>query len=161
MMVAAIADTHLPRGKRRLPDRCLELLASVEVLIHAGDFVSLEALRELESIGTPLYAVHGNSDEMAVRRLLPAEREVDLAGHRIAIIHDPGPRRGRLKRLRGRYPAADVVVFGHTHVPQHERAAGFQIFNPGSPTERRRAPRRSMGLIQIDRRELAFEHVAL
>jgi uncharacterized protein len=161
MMVAAIADTHLPRGKRRLPDRCLELLATAEALVHAGDFVSLEALRELESIGTPLYAVHGNSDDAAVCRLLPAEREVDFEGHRIAIVHDAGPRRGRLERLRGRYPAAKAVVFGHSHIPVHERASGFQIFNPGSPTERRRAPQRSMGLIRLDRHELTFEHIAL
>jgi putative phosphoesterase len=160
-MVAAIADTHLPRGNRRLPDRCLELLASAEALIHAGDFVSLEALRELESVGAPLYAVHGNSDEVAVRRLLPAVREIELDGHRIAIVHDPGPLRGRLERLRQRHPAAEVVVFGHTHIPQHERSAGFEIFNPGSPTERRRAPHRSMGLIRHDRAKLRFEHVPL
>jgi putative phosphoesterase len=160
-MIAAIADTHLPRGKRRLPDRCLELLASAEAMIHAGDFVSLEALRELESIGPPLYAVHGNSDEIAVRRLLPAEREVTLSGHRIAVVHDPGPLRGRLERLRERYPSVAGVVFGHTHMPQHERSAGFEIFNPGSPTERRRAPHRSMGLIRLGGHALTFEHVHL
>jgi uncharacterized protein len=161
MMVATIADTHLPKGKRRLPDRCLELLAGADAVIHAGDFTSLEALRELESIGTPLHAVRGNCDDSGIRRLLPAEREADLVGHRIAIVHDAGPVRGRVERLRGRYPGAEAVVFGHTHMPQHECKAGFQIFNPGSPTERRRAPRRSMGLIRLDRTMLIFEHVAL
>ena len=161
MIVAAIADTHLPRGARRLPDRCLQLLASAEAIIHAGDFVSVEALREFESIGTPLYAVHGNVDDAAVRRLLPAELETDLGGHLIAIVHDAGPRPGRLERLRTRFPTADAVVFGHTHTPQHEKADGFQIFNPGSPVERRRAPQRSMGFIRLGPHELAFEHVGL
>lgn len=161
MTVAVIADTHLPRGKRTLPERCLELLAGADAVIHAGDFSSLQALRELESIGIPLHAVQGNCDDAAVRRLLPAEREADLAGHRIKIVHDAGPASGRLERLRQRYPGSDAVVFGHTHMPQYEGTAGFQIFNPGSPTERRRAPRRSMGLIRLDRRTLAFEHVNL
>jgi uncharacterized protein len=161
MMVATIADTHLPKGKRRLPDRCLELLASADAVIHAGDFTSLDALRELESIGGPLHAVQGNCDDGAVRRMLPAELEIHLAGHRIAIIHDAGPARGRLQHLRNRYPDAEAVVYGHTHIPQREQMAEFQTFNPGSPTERRRAPNRSMGLIRLDRRTLIFEHVPL
>ena len=139
----------------------MELLAGADAVVHAGDFISLQALREIESLGIPLHAVQGNCDDAAVRRVLPAERKADLAGHRIQILHDAGPARGRLERLRQRYPGTDAVVFGHTHMPQHERTGGFQIFNPGSPTERRRAPHRSMGLIRLDRRTLAFEHVNL
>jgi uncharacterized protein len=108
-------------------------------------------LRELEAIGPPVAGVHGNVDSAELRRLLPAERIVEAEGVRIALVHDAGPRSGRLERVRRRFgERADVVVFGHSHLPLHEQAPdGFQIFNPGSPTERRRAPTHTMGLISV------------
>jgi uncharacterized protein len=97
--------------------------------------------------------VHGNVDSAELRRLLPAERVVEAEGARIAMLHDAGPRAGRLERMRRRFgERADVVVFGHSHLPLHEQADdGFQILNPGSPTERRRAPGHTMGLIRTGR----------
>jgi putative phosphoesterase len=160
-LIVAIADTHLPKGRRRLPPRCLELIAEAEAVIHAGDFVRLAALREIEALCPNVHAVHGNVDEPALRQVLPATREVRLGEWTVAAIHDAGPARGRLERLRARFPEADAVVFGHSHMPLHEEAGGFQIFNPGSPTERRRAPRRSLGLLSLDAGRLAFEHVWL
>lgn len=152
MLVAVISDTHLPRGARRLPEACVERIAAADLLLHAGDFSTVEVLRELEAIGPPLLAVHGNVDSAELRRLLPAERVVEAEGARIAMVHDAGPRAGRLARLRTRFgERADVVVFGHSHMPLHEQAEdGFQILNPGSPTERRRAPAHTMGLIRVD-----------
>jgi putative phosphoesterase len=93
--------------------------------------------------------VHGNVDSAELRRLLPEERVVQAEGARIGMVHDAGPRTGRLGRMRARFAErADVVVFGHSHMPLHEQADdGFQILNPGSPTERRRAPAHTMGLI--------------
>jgi len=151
MRIAVIADTHLPRGARRLPDECIERIAAADLLLHAGDFSTLEVLRELEAIRPPVVGVHGNVDSAELRRLLPEERVVEAEGARIAIVHDAGARTGRLARMRGRFgERADVVVFGHSHMPMHERAEdGFQIFNPGSPTERRRAPAHTMGLVEI------------
>jgi uncharacterized protein len=151
MLIAVIADTHLPRGARRLPEACLERIAAADLLVHAGDFSTVEVLRELEAIGPPLVGVHGNVDSAELRRLLPAERVVEAAGARVAIVHDAGPRTRRLTRMRARFGGrADVVVFGHSHMPLLERADdGFQIFNPGSPTERRRAPRHTMGQITV------------
>ena len=151
MLIAVISDTHLPRGSRRLPEACVERIAGADLLLHGGDFVTLEVLRELEAIGPPLVGVHGNVDSVDVRRLLPAERVVDAGGARIAMLHDAGPRAGRLERMRRRFgERADIVVFGHSHLPLHEQAPeGFQIFNPGSPTERRRAPSHTMGLIEV------------
>jgi uncharacterized protein len=161
MLVAVIADTHLPRGARRIPERCLELIAGSDAVLHAGDFSAVDVLRELEAIGPSVHAVHGNVDEPALRRLMPAELILQLGSATIAAIHDAGPRRGRLERLRRRFPEVDAVVFGHTHMPAHERSEGFQIFNPGSPTERRRAERRSMGLMRLSRGRIDFEHVVL
>src|ERR687893_1100716 len=151
MVIAVISDTHMPRGGRRLPEACVERIASADLLLHAGDLMTVEVLRELEAIGPPVAAVHGNMDTAELRRLLPAERVVEAAGARIAMLHDAGPRTGRLERMRRRFgDRADAVVFGHSHLPLLEQAPdGFQILNPGSPTERRRAPSHTMGLIRV------------
>jgi uncharacterized protein len=151
MLIAVISDTHLPRGARRLPDACIERIRAADLLLHAGDFSTLEVLRELEAIGPPVTGVHGNVDSADLRRLLPEERIVEADGARIALLHDAGPRKGRLERMRRRFgDRAQVVVFGHSHLPLHEQAGdGFQILNPGSPTERRRAPAHTMGLIHV------------
>ena len=151
MSIAVISDTHMPRHGRRLPDACVERIAAADLLLHGGDFSTVAVLRELEAIGPPLLGVHGNVDSADLRRLLPEERVVEAEGASIAMVHDAGPRVGRLERMRRRFAdRADVVVFGHSHTPMHEQAEdGFQILNPGSPTERRRAPRHTMGLIEV------------
>jgi putative phosphoesterase len=147
MSVAILGDTHMPKGSRELPDRCLQVLAATELIVHTGDFSAVSVLAMLESIGPPVIAVNGNVDEPALVELLPEIAEFEHGGSRFALIHDAGPRKGRLERMRRRFPDADAVLFGHSHLPLHETAAdGFQIFNPGSPTERRRAPRRSFGI---------------
>jgi putative phosphoesterase len=160
--LAIVSDTHLPKGARRIPDACLERMRAADAILHAGDFVALSVLRELEALGPPVHAVHGNVDGPDLRALLPATRMVEAAGARIAMIHDAGPADGRLERMRRRFPDAAAVVFGHSHLPLHEVAAdGFAIFNPGSPTERRRAPRHTMGVATAERGRVAFELIAL
>lgn len=163
MLIAVISDTHLPRGTRSLPAECVRRIAAADLLLHAGDFSSVDVLRSLEAIGPPLAGVHGNVDCAELRRLLPAERVIEAGGARIAMLHDAGPRGGRLRRMRARFgDRAHAVVFGHSHMPLHERAEdGFQIFNPGSPTERRRAPRHTMGVARVERGGLHFELVEL
>lgn len=151
----------MPKGNRRLPERCLELIDAAEATIHAGDFFAASMLAELRALCPAVLAVHGNVDEPALRRELPQELEVELGGRTLALVHDAGPAKGRLARLRRRFPAADAVVFGHSHLPMHERKDDFQIFNPGSPTERRRAPRASMGLLSSSSGRLVFEHIWL
>jgi putative phosphoesterase len=160
-LIAILADTHMPRGARRLPERCVELIGGADAVIHAGDFFGVPTLEELESLCPVVHAIHGNVDERALRRSLPPTLEVELGGQIVGIVHDAGPAKGRLARLRRRFPQAAAVVFGHSHLPLHEEENGFQIFNPGSPTERRRAPRPSMGLLIYENRELVFEHVWL
>ena len=151
MLIAVISDTHLPKGGRALPGACVERIAAADLLLHAGDFSTIDVLSELEAIGPPVVGVHGNVDSADLRRLLPEERVVEAEGARIAMVHDAGPRTGRLERMRRRFgDRADLVVFGHSHMPLHEQAPdGFQILNPGSPTERRRAPSHTMGLIHV------------
>jgi uncharacterized protein len=163
MLIAVISDTHLPRGARRLPEACVERIAAADLLLHAGDFSTLEVLRELEAIGPPVLGVHGNVDSADLRRLLPAERVVEAEGAQVAMVHDAGPRAGRLERMRRRFgERADALVFGHSHTPLHEEAHdGFQILNPGSPTDRRRAPAHTMGLIRARAGLLSCELVDL
>jgi putative phosphoesterase len=159
--LAILSDTHLPRGARALPPACVERLRGAELILHAGDLATLSVLRELERYGD-VAGVHGNVDDAAVRRTLPAERVVEVAGARIAMLHDAGPARGRIERLRRRFGDCEAVVFGHSHIPWHETSPeGFQIFNPGSPTDRRRQPRHTMGIARVDAGRIRFEHVTL
>jgi uncharacterized protein len=151
----------MPKGPRAIPDACLARLRAADVILHAGDFVAIEVLEQLESLGPPVHAVHGNVDEPALRVRLPAVRLVEAGGARIVMIHDAGPADGRLARLRARFPDADAVVFGHSHLPLHEERGGFHIFNPGSPTERRRAPAHTMGLATARDGRLEFTLLAL
>jgi putative phosphoesterase len=151
----------MPRGGRRLPERCVEFIASADALIHAGDFTTVGVLDELASLGTPLHGVYGNVDEPELRWLLPETIELEIAGARIAVIHDAGQRRGRAERLRAMFPDADCAIFGHSHMPEHQRLGSLQIFNPGSPTERRWAPNRSMGVLEIRGGDVRARHVRL
>jgi uncharacterized protein len=160
--IAVISDTHLPRGSRRLPDRCVAELRAADLVLHAGDLARVEVLEALEALGPPVHAVLGNVDEPALAaRGVPLELELDVEGVRLAMIHDAGPASGRLERLRARFPAADVVVFGHSHIPLHEEDGGLQIFNPGSPTDRRREPRHTMGLADVEGGRAVLRHLAL
>lgn len=161
MRIAIISDTHLPRGARRLPVACVERLKGADLILHAGDLMTMAVLRELEAYGE-VVAIHGNVDDAEVRAALPASAAVETEGATIAVTHDAGPAKGRLARLRRRFPAADAVVFGHSHIPLHERATdGFQIFNPGSPTERRRSPSHTMGIARVEEGRVSFELIVL
>jgi uncharacterized protein len=161
VQIAVISDTHMPRGARRLPGGCVERLRAADLIIHAGDLVALSVLEELQGYG-PVIAVHGNVDDAAVRAALPATAIVSAHRARIAVVHDGGPAKSRLAHLRARFPDADAVVFGHSHLPLNAQDPdGFQIFNPGSPTERRRAPEPTMGIARVRSGRIAFELIAL
>jgi putative phosphoesterase len=158
--IAIISDTHLPRGSRTLPEACVQRLNAADLIVHAGDFSRLEVLEEFRTFA-PVIGVYGNTDDVLLRAALPEAAMVPVGERKLAVIHDAGPAQRRLRRLRARFPGADAVVFGHSHIPLHERAPdGFQIFNPGSPTDRRRQPRHTMGLCHTGA-ELRFEMVEL
>jgi len=161
MDIAIISDTHMPRGRRRLPAECVDRLRAADLIVHAGDLMTLAVLEELKGYGE-VAAVRGNVDDAEVRAALPETVTVGADGVSLAVIHDAGAARGRLERLRGRFPRADGVVFGHSHIPLHERSPdGFQIFNPGSPTERRRAPAHTMGVARVSAGQLSFRLITL
>jgi len=152
--LAIISDTHMPRGGRVLPAAHLR---AADAILHAGDLMEASVLEELRALGPPVHAVRGNVDSAVLQARLPLTAVVSVAGARIAMIHDAGAADGRLDRMRRRFPDADAVVFGHSHIPLHEERGGFQIFNPGSPTERRRAPHHTMGFATVDRARITFD----
>ena len=155
--LAILSDTHMPRGSRAIPEACLERCREADAILHAGDLVDVPVLEQLRALGPPLHAIHGNVDSAAVQALLPGRLELVLEGVRIGMVHAPGPALRRFAALRFAFPSCDAVIFGHTHIPEHAELDGFQIFNPGSPTERRRAPAHTMGIATIAGGRVEFE----
>jgi putative phosphoesterase len=146
-LIAILGDTHLPRGTRRLPDACVELLRRADTIVHTGDLTGRAALDELRLLGS-LHVVRGNADEPALKELLPASLVVEAEGLRLGVVHSGGRRDGRHRRLRARFPDCDVIAYGHSHEPELTRSEGVWIVNPGSPTDRRRAPAHTIAVVE-------------
>jgi putative phosphoesterase len=150
MRIGVISDTHMPVRARALPEECRARLAHADVIVHAGDHSDADSLRALRALGPPVVAVHGNVDGEDLRLALPETARFRAGDRIVAVVHDAGPAPGRLARMRRRFPDADLVVFGHSHVPLVERAPdGFAILNPGSPTDRRRQPRHTIAEVVV------------
>jgi hypothetical protein len=136
-------------------------LRGAELILHAGDFVSVEFLEELRRFGPPVAGVCGNMDESALKASLPTQRVVEVGEIRIGMVHDAGPRAGREPRLAAWFEGCDAVVYGHTHVPQVEEFQQLWVLNPGSPTERRRQPVHTMLVLRTRGSRLTPELVTL
>ncbi len=148
MRVVALSDTHAPRRWKSCPPRVAEQLRDADLVLHAGDVCVPSVLAELAGYA-PVRVVKGNNDGPDV--VAPETLELTLDGLRVAMIHDSGQATGRLARMRRRFPEADLVVFGHSHIPLDESGGGLRIFNPGSPTDRRRQPHGTVGVLSIER----------
>lgn len=148
--IVVLADTHIRRGsRRRLPDAAYAELAGADAVWHAGDVLVPELLDELAGFA-PVTAVLGNNDH-ELFGLLPERVEEEIDGVRLAMVHDSGASTGRARRMQRWFPEADLVIFGHSHAPIDEPGAdGQRLLNPGSPTERRRAPVHTMAAVDID-----------
>ncbi|MFL5995520.1 MAG: metallophosphoesterase family protein [Streptomyces sp.] len=141
MRLLLMSDTHLPKRAKQLPAPLLAELPRADVVFHAGDWVDTATLDLLESRSARLVAVHGNNDGPELRARLPVVAYADLGGLRFAVVHETGAAQGREARCAARYPDADVLVFGHSHIPWDTTApGGLRLLNPGSPTDRRRQP---------------------
>lgn len=145
----ALADTHGPRRWKGCPPPVAEHLRGADLILHAGDVCTADVLDELAGYA-PVRAVRGNNDGADVAAWgAPETLELDLDGLPVGMIHDSGPAQGRNARMHRRFPEAALVVYGHSHIPLDETAAGIRIFNPGSPTDRRRQPHGTIGLLDI------------
>jgi putative phosphoesterase len=137
--VLVLADTHVPDHARVLPPALAPHLEWAEVILHGGDITSAATLAELET-HAPVHAVCGNIDQWELRERLPDTLQLQLGGVTVGMVHDSGPREGRERRLRRRFPEASLIVFAHSHQPVNEVVDGVHFLNPGSPTWKRRAP---------------------
>jgi putative phosphoesterase len=149
MRIVVLSDTHAPRRWKHCPSRVAEHLRAADLILHAGDVCVSGVLDELAAYA-PVRVVLGNNDGPDVAAWgAPETDEFELDGLRVAMIHDAGPAARRTARMRRRFPAADLVVFGHSHIPMDETGDGVRIFNPGSPTDRRRQPHGTIGLLDV------------
>ncbi len=150
MRVAVLSDTHAPRRWKSCPAAVASLLRGADLILHAGDVCTAAVLDELAQYA-PVTAVAGNNDGPDVAAWGAAETAaLTVEGLRVAMIHDSGPAPGRVARMRARFPAADLVVFGHSHIPLDAAGDGLRIFNPGSPTDRRRQPHGTLGVLRVE-----------
>ena len=158
LLAAVIADTHIPRRARGLPEALIPHLERADLILHAGDLMDPALLGELAAYA-PTEAVRGNLDPPGLD--LPETIELELGGARVAMIHDSGRKQGRRRRLLRRFPEARVVIFGHSHIPFLEDEDGLMLLNPGSPTDRRRQPRHTFALLRAEERGVRAEIVPL
>ena len=141
MKLLLISDTHLPARARELPAQVWAEVDAADVVVHAGDWVDVALLDELEERSNALLGVHGNNDHGVLRERLPEVARADLDGLRLGVVHETGAAKGREERCSAAYPDLDVLVFGHSHIPWDTvTPSGMRLLNPGSPTDRRRQP---------------------
>jgi putative phosphoesterase len=135
------ADTHVPKRSRDLPHALWAAIDAADVVVHAGDWVDVALLDQLEERSRRLVGVYGNNDHGALRERLPEVARAQIEGIRFAVVHETGDANGRELRCSARFPDTDVLVFGHSHIPWDTTApTGLRLLNPGSPTDRRRQP---------------------
>jgi hypothetical protein len=141
MRLVLTADTHVPARARDLPPRLWADIAAADVVVHAGDWIDEALLDAMLARSARLIGVYGNNDGPALRSRLPEVARAELGGLRFAVVHETGGAQGRDARCAARFPATDVLVFGHSHIPWDTTApGGLRLLNPGSPTDRRRQP---------------------
>ncbi|MBF6168814.1 metallophosphoesterase [Streptomyces gardneri] len=141
MRLLIISDTHVPKRARDLPERLWRAVDAADVTVHAGDWVDITLLDQLEARSKRLIGVYGNNDGPRLRARLPEIARAELEGVRLAVVHETGPATGREERCAREFPDTDVLVFGHSHIPWDSvTETGLRLLNPGSPTDRRRQP---------------------
>jgi uncharacterized protein len=156
MKLLLMADTHIPHRARDLPGQLWEAVDEADVVVHAGDWVCVELLDALLARAHRLIGVVGNNDGPPLCARLPEIATAELGGVRLAVVHETGSARGREQRCAARFPNADILVFGHSHIPWDTTApTGLRLLNPGSPTDRRREPTCSWMTAEIKNGQLS------
>jgi putative phosphoesterase len=146
-----MADTHVPRRATDLPPQVWDAVDDSDLVVHAGDWVDVETLERLEARSRRLLACWGNNDGPELRQRLPEVATATVAGVRLAVVHETGPKQRRDERMRAAYPDRDLLVFGHSHIPWDTEHDGLRLLNPGSPTDRRREPHCTYLTLRLER----------
>jgi putative phosphoesterase len=159
MRVVVLSDTHAPRFWKGCPPAVAAHLETADLILHAGDVCTPDVLDLLAGYA-PVHVVRGNNDGPEIAAWgAPETLQLELAGVSVAMIHDSGPKNGRTARMRRRFPTADLVVFGHSHIPMDVTGEGIRIFNPGSPTDKRRQPHRTLGVLELADGQVRETHI--
>ncbi|MBN9606712.1 MAG: metallophosphoesterase family protein [Actinomycetales bacterium] len=158
-----LSDTHVPARARDLPPALWAEIERADIVVHAGDWVSVDLLDRMLERSRRLIGVHGNNDHGELRERLPEVARAEIEGMRLAVVHETGGREGRERRADAAYPDTDLLVFGHSHIPWDSVApSGLRLLNPGSPTDRRRQPVGTYLRVEVDGGVLAgVEFVAV
>ena len=160
--IGLIADTHVPKRAPCIPKRVLEVFATVDYIIHAGDLVELSVIDELEQVA-PVLAVHGNMDSSEVSSVLPVLNSLKIFDWKIGVMHDPNSLFGSEKMLHiASENGFNVFVYGHTHASRIKWEAETLYINPGSPTDPASIlSKPSVGLLKITKAKITPEIVNL
>ena len=151
MRLLIISDTHVPRRAKDLPRTVWAEVDAADVVVHAGDWCDDATLDALEARSRRLVAVYGNNDGPGLRARLPEVARTEIAGVRLAVVHETGDAKGRERRCSRTYPDTDLLIFGHSHIPWDTTAeSGLRLLNPGSPTDRRRQPHHTYLTLHFD-----------
>lgn len=150
MRIGVIADTHLTKRATKLPDALVEGLQGVDYILHAGDWITLETVALIEQLA-PFDGIAGNNDGPDIIERFGHKKLLTMADYRIGLIHGDGTRKTTEERAREafREERPDIVIFGHSHIPYMHTIEGMLMFNPGSPTDKRRQAQYSFGILEL------------
>ncbi|WHH56994.1 metallophosphoesterase family protein [Petroclostridium sp. X23] len=150
MVIGVISDTHVPKRAKKLPHAVIETFSNVDHIIHAGDIMTIDVIHTLEKIA-PVTAVAGNVDPLAVVKMLGQKKIINVGSIKIGIFHGHGIKGTTLDRAIKTFKndTIDCIVFGHSHIPYCQMHNNILLFNPGSPTDKRRNKYYSIGLLDI------------
>jgi uncharacterized protein len=132
LRVAVLSDTHIPTRASGIPGRVYEIVAESDLVIHAGDVVEMDVIRDLERLA-PVKAVLGNMDGDDMAGMLPTVLETEVGGFRVAVSHGSGAPWGLPERiLSGLKTRPYLLIYGHSHTWHWEKRDGVWFLNPGS-----------------------------
>jgi putative phosphoesterase len=162
MRIVVVSDTHMPRMNKKLPKRLLHELKATDAILHAGDWTQMSVYDTLASYA-PTYGVTGNNDGMDIARRFGLRKVLEFEGKRIGIVHGHGAgyRIDTESRALGTFKNTrlDAIIYGHSHIPVLKRTGEMLVFNPGSPTDKRRQPLYSFGILEISAGSLVAKHI--
>jgi uncharacterized protein len=159
MKIGIISDTHIPKKAKQIPKAVLQGLKDVDLIIHAGDWQTMAVYHQLSKIA-PVEGVYGNIEDEEVETFFPEKRLLTIGNYRIGVVHGHGTGKTTIERAYRAFENEnlDLIIFGHSHIPLLEEYKGVLMFNPGSATDKRRQPRYSYGIIEVES-ELKVKHV--